>query len=277
MNGENTKDIVNGILINGYILITFGTQKMRQKIVVANWKLNKTLQEGIHLVNYIINKISEHDEVIKIICPTYPLLYPLGQILNKDKKIFLGAQNCSVYEKGAYTGEVSAEILQSVGCEYLIIGHSERRKIFGETENSLQNKLQIALKNNLKVIYCVGEELEQRNQQLHFKVVQEQLKNILNLNDQDLQNIIIAYEPVWAIGTGINATPGQAQEMHAFIRETIAQKNNQRAENIPLLYGGSCNASNASQLFQQKDIDGGLIGSASLKGEEFLQIIYAAS
>lgn len=249
---------------------------MRPKIVAANWKLNKTLQEGIDLVNFLQSKINTHDDVIKIICPTFPLLHPISKILNKEKKFFLGAQNCSMYEKGAYTGEVSANILKSAGCEYVIIGHSERRKLFGETENHLKQKLEISLKENLKVIYCIGEELEQRNNNQHFEVIKQQLENILHLNDEALQNIIIAYEPVWAIGTGINATPKQAQEMHAFIRNLIAAKNKNIADTMPILYGGSCNSTNASQLFAQPDIDGGLIGSASLSGEEFIQIIFAA-
>lgn len=250
---------------------------MRPKIVAANWKLNKTLEEGLNLVNFIQSKVNEHDDVIKIFCPTFPLLYPIHQILQKNKKFFLGAQNCSAFEKGAYTGEVSAEILKSVGCEHVIIGHSERRKLFNENENILKTKLNIALKNQLKVIYCVGEELDQRNQKLHFNVVKSQLENILELTDEQLQQIIIAYEPVWAIGTGVNATPKQAQEMHAFIRETIATKNADIANAMPILYGGSCNSTNASQIFSQPDIDGGLIGSASLKGEDFIQIIYAAT
>lgn len=250
---------------------------MRPKIVAANWKLNKTLNEGLELVNFLLSKINTYDDVVKIICPTFPLLHPLSNILDKNKKFYLGAQNCSHYEKGAYTGEVSAEILKSVGCEYVIIGHSERRKYFNEIEDILNQKLQIALKNNLKVIYCIGEELKEREERLHFNVVKNQLENLLKLSKEQLQNIIIAYEPVWAIGTGVNATPKQAQEMHSFIRETIATLDNEIAINIPILYGGSCNASNASQLFSQPDIDGGLIGSASLKGEEFLQIIYAAS
>lgn len=250
---------------------------MRPKIVAANWKLNKSLHEGLDLIRFLQDKVNKYDDVIKIICPTFPLLHPISQILDKQKKFFLGAQNCAAYEKGAYTGEVSVEILKSVGCEYVIIGHSERRKIFNEAEDILKTKLNIALKNQLKVIYCVGEELEQRNQKLHFNIVKSQLENILALNDTDLGNVLIAYEPVWAIGTGINATPKQAQEMHQFIREVIATKNIEIANAMPILYGGSCNATNASQLFSQKDIDGGLIGSASLKGEEFLQIIYAAS
>ncbi|GAB4456644.1 MAG: triose-phosphate isomerase [Bacteroidia bacterium] len=250
---------------------------MRPKIVAANWKLNKTLEEGLNLVNFIQSKVNEYDDVIKIFCPTFPLLYPIHQVLQINKKFFLGAQNCSAFEKGAYTGEVSAEILKSVGCEYVIIGHSERRKFFNEDENILKTKLSIALKHQLKIIYCVGEELDQRNQKLHFNVVKSQLENILELTDEQLQQIIIAYEPVWAIGTGVNATPKQAQEMHAFIRETIATKNADIANALPILYGGSCNPTNASQLFSQPDIDGGLIGSASLKGEDFIQIIYAAT
>ncbi|GIV26589.1 MAG: triosephosphate isomerase [Bacteroidia bacterium] len=250
---------------------------MRQKIVAANWKLNKTLSEGLDLVNFLQSKVNEHDDVIKIICPTFPLLYPIKEILDSSKKFYLGAQNCSAYERGAYTGEVSASILKSVGCEYVIIGHSERRKMFGETEEVLFQKLNLALQNQLKVIYCVGEELDQRKEKLHFNVVKSQLDNLLKLSNEQLQNVIIAYEPVWAIGTGVNATPKQAQEMHAYIREIVATKDADIANAIPILYGGSCNAMNAGQLFQQKDIDGGLIGSASLKGEEFLQIIYAAS
>ncbi|MCX7728956.1 MAG: triose-phosphate isomerase [Bacteroidia bacterium] len=250
---------------------------MRAKIVAANWKLNKTLEEGLQLVQFLLSKTNEYDEVTKVICPTFPLLHPVQKYLDKKKKFYLGAQNCSAYEKGAYTGEVSAEILKSVGCEYVIIGHSERRKIFGESEELLNVKLNLALKQQLKVIYCVGEELEQRNERLHFNIVKTQLENILNLNAEELKNIIIAYEPVWAIGTGVNATPKQAQEMHAFIREVLATKDVEVANAIPILYGGSCNPANASQLFSQPDIDGGLIGSASLKGEDFVQIIYAAS
>lgn len=250
---------------------------MRPKIVAANWKLNKTLQEGLQLIHFLQSKINVYDNVTKIICPTFPLLHPIANILNKEKKFYLGAQNCSIYEKGAYTGEVSASILKSVGCEYVILGHSERRKLFGETENHLQQKLDIALKEDLKIIYCVGEELEQRNNKQHFEVVKQQLENILHLKDEHLQNIIIAYEPVWAIGTGVNATPKQAQEMHAFIRSILAEKHPHIAENLPILYGGSCNSQNASQLFTQPDIDGGLIGSASLSGEEFIQIIFAAA
>ncbi len=250
---------------------------MRPKIVAANWKLNKTLNEGIQLVKFLQSKINSHDDVIKIICPTFPLLYPIHQVLDKEKKFFLGAQNCSSYEKGAYTGEVSASILKSIGCDYVIIGHSERRKIFHETEDQLKQKLQLLLTENLKVIYCVGEELEHRNNKTHFKIVENQLQNILSLETEQFKNIIIAYEPVWAIGTGVNATPKQAQEMHHFIRTIIASKNTEMSNTISILYGGSCNSTNASQLFSQPDIDGGLIGSASLKGEEFIQIIFAAS
>ncbi len=249
---------------------------MRKKIVAANWKLNKTLQDAVSLINFIQSNIQQNDDIIKIICPTYPLLYPIAQMLDKNKSLYLGAQNCSIYQKGAYTGEVSAEILKSIGCDYVIIGHSERRKIFNETEQQLSEKLDIVLKNNMKVIYCVGEELEQRKQNLQFNIVKQQLENILNLSDEHLKNIIIAYEPVWAIGTGVTATAKQAQEMHAFIRETIATKNAEIANIIPILYGGSCNSSNANELFHQRDIDGGLIGSASLKGDEFMQIIYSA-
>ncbi|GIV29765.1 MAG: hypothetical protein KatS3mg028_0831 [Bacteroidia bacterium] len=154
---------------------------MRPKIVAANWKLNKTLEEGLQLVNFLLSKTNAYDDVIKIICPTFPLLHPLSKVLDSSKNFYLGAQNCSAYEKGAYTGEVSAEILRSVGCEYVIIGHSERRKLFGETEEILKQKLNIALKNGLKVIYCVGEELEQRNEGIHFNVVKAQLENILQL------------------------------------------------------------------------------------------------
>lgn len=250
---------------------------MRPKIVAANWKLNKTLEEGIEFIEFLQSKINVYDDVIKIICPSFPLIYTLSQILSKEKKFFLGAQNCAAYERGAYTGEVSAEILKSVGCEYVIIGHSERRKIFNESEKDLSSKLLLALKNKLKVIYCIGEELEQRNEQLHFNVIKNQLENILTIDDHLLSEIIIAYEPVWAIGTGLSATPKQAQQMHEYIREIISRKNTDIANAIPILYGGSCNASNAEQIFSQPDIDGGLIGSASLKGEEFLQIIYAAS
>ncbi|MBR4801451.1 MAG: triose-phosphate isomerase [Bacteroidales bacterium] len=270
---------------------------MRQKIVAGNWKMNTTVAEGIDLVNQIIGKIEEVPQDVKLIVNTpFTHLFPVSKIIGDIKcpfcrsKISLGAQNCSDKEKGAYTGEVSSKMLSSVGkavgtvagapegatgapVEYVILGHSERRGYYGETNAILLEKINQALAAGLKVIYCVGEALEERKAGKHFDVVAEEIKEVLfNLSPEQIKNIVVAYEPIWAIGTGETATKEQAQEIHAFIRKTLAEKFGALAEETSILYGGSCKPSNARELFSQKDIDGGLIGGASLKADDFIAI-----
>lgn len=255
---------------------------MRKKIVAGNWKMNKTLPEAQSLV------IAIHDELKNIqlpewvevhICPPFPYLDKLKQTLSllDNDTLKLGAQNCHHQEAGAFTGEVSAQMLKSIGIDRVIIGHSERRQYFGETDEILKNKTQVALKNGLQVIFCCGENLQQREDLQHFDVVAAQLQNALfDLDEQQFAQIIIAYEPVWAIGTGKTATPQQAQEMHAHIRQHLSQKYGPIiADKTTILYGGSCNAANADELFANPDVDGGLIGGASLKASDFAAIIKA--
>lgn len=270
---------------------------MRQKIVAGNWKMNTTLSEGIDLVNQIVAKIEEVPQDVKLIVNTpFTHLFPVSKIIGDIKcpfcrsKISLGAQNCADKEKGAYTGEVSAKMLASVSkavgtvagapegavgapVEYVILGHSERRGYYGETNAILLEKIKLALSEGLKVIYCVGEALEERKAGNHFEVVANEIKEVLfNLSPEQMKNVVVAYEPIWAIGTGETATKEQAQEIHEFIRKTLAEKFGTLAEETSILYGGSCKPSNAKELFSQKDIDGGLIGGASLKAEDFIAI-----
>ncbi len=270
---------------------------MRQKIVAGNWKMNTTVAEGIELVNQIVGKIEEVPQDVKLIVNTpFTHLFPVSKIIGDIKcpfcraKIALGAQNCADKEKGAYTGEVSAKMLASVGkavgtvagapegavgapVEYVILGHSERRGYYGETNAILLEKIKLALAEGLKVIYCVGEALEERKAGKHFEVVGNEIKEVLfNLSDEQMKNVVVAYEPIWAIGTGETATKEQAQEIHEFIRKTLSEKFGALAEETSILYGGSCKPSNAKELFSQKDIDGGLIGGASLKADDFIAI-----
>lgn len=249
--------------------------------------MNTTLAEGIELVNQIAERIDQVPQDVKLIVNTpFTHLFAVSQAIAAIKcpfcrsKIALGAQNCADKEKGAYTGEVSAKMLASVGSasngapvEYVILGHSERRGYYGETNAILLEKIKLALSEGLKVIYCVGEALEERKAGRHFDVVAEEIKDVLfNLTGEQMKNIVVAYEPIWAIGTGETATKEQAQEIHAFIRSTLAEKFGDMAEETSILYGGSCKPSNAKELFSQKDIDGGLIGGASLKAEDFIGI-----
>lgn len=246
----------------------------RPKIVAGNWKMNKTLSEAKQLVQSIIQAFNEFDDVIKIIIPPFPFITSTVELLSGASNIYIGAQNCSTHTSGAYTGEVSATMLQSVGCRYVLVGHSERRQYFSEQASDFKEKLQQAFTNNLTPIYCIGEKLEQRKTNTHFSYVQQQLDDVVkDFSPEQFQKIIIAYEPVWAIGTGETATPHQAQEMHAFIRSHIETVFGRAiAQQLPILYGGSCNAQNAQELFKCADVDGGLIGGASLKAEEFCQI-----
>lgn len=248
---------------------------MREKIVAANWKMNKTLPEAIELTQAIVFGLGKQPASCKVVLSP-PYIY-LERVVNEVQNVaFVAAQNCSTQIKGAYTGEVSAYMLASLGVQYCIVGHSERRTIFGETNEMLKEKLQRCYEKNITPIFCIGESLEERNINRHFEVVAEQLETTLyTFTAAEAARTILAYEPVWAIGTGLTATPEQAQEMHAHIRSLIASKFGIGvADNITILYGGSCNAQNAAGLFAKADIDGGLIGGAALIADDFLKICH---
>jgi len=248
---------------------------MRQKIVAGNWKMNKNYTEGIALINKSISLLVQNKQTGTIIfCPPYPYLKAAVDLTSQYQNIHVGAQNCHDKDAGAFTGEISAGMLKSMGVEYVILGHSERRKYFGDNDGWIARKIDIALQHGLKPIFCCGEELDARLSDQQEVVVESQLrKSLFHLSGEEMSNIIIAYEPVWAIGTGHTATQEQAQEMHAFIRENVAKLYTQEmADSIPILYGGSCKPANASNIFSQEDVDGGLIGGSSLYPEEFASI-----
>lgn len=248
---------------------------MRRNIVAGNWKMNLSFELADDLVNDIAEKLDSVElNADVVICPPFPYL-ELTSDLAQESNFFAGAQNVASFDNGAYTGEVSSEMLASMNVDYCIVGHSERRKYFNETNQEIATKITKLLKDDIKPIFCLGEVLEERESVKHFDVVQKQLEeSLFNLTSQEILNVVIAYEPVWAIGTGKTATSLQAQEMHAFIRSLLDKKyGNEVAEEISILYGGSCNAKNAKELFANKDVDGGLIGGASLKAEDFLAII----
>ena len=250
---------------------------MRKNIVAGNWKMNTTVPEGIELAKAVVARSAEVPAEVKLIVATpYTHLCPVSEVV-KGTVVGLSAENCADHAKGAYTGEVSADMLVSAGCEYTILGHSERRQYYGETDEKLVEKTKLALGAGLKVILCVGENLDEREAGKHFDVCEAQIKNVLyNFTAEDMKSIIVAYEPVWAIGTGKTATSEQAEEIHAFIRKVVADKfGAQVADDLTILYGGSCKPSNAKELFAQPDIDGGLIGGASLKADDFIAIALA--
>jgi len=250
---------------------------MRKKIVAGNWKMNMDYSEGIATFSEIVNMVKDEriGEQIAVICAPYIHLNSLAQLASGVVKI--GAQNCHQNESGAFTGEISAKMIKSTGCEYVIVGHSERRQYFAETDALLAEKTAIALKNNLTPIFCIGETLDERNNGSYYQVLKTQLENgLFLLSAEDFAKVVLAYEPVWAIGTGLTATPEQAQDIHAFIRSEIEAKYGfDLADDTTILYGGSCNPKNAAELFAQHDIDGGLIGGASLKSRDFTDIIKA--
>jgi triosephosphate isomerase (TIM) len=246
---------------------------MRQKIVAGNWKMNKTLQEGITLAQEVESLAAGVNNGAKVILCT-PFIH-LTEVKKVIKKALLGAQNCASEVSGAFTGEVSASMIKSTGAEYVIIGHSERRAYYHEDDAILYKKVQLALANGLTPIFCIGELLSEREANKHFDVVKSQLeKGLFSLSVEDFKKIVLAYEPVWAIGTGKTATSAQAQEIHKFIRDTVAAKYGKAiAEDVSILYGGSCKASNAKELFANPDVDGGLIGGAALVAADFLGIV----
>ncbi len=250
---------------------------MRKKIVAGNWKMNKTLPEAKKLIKELLDKIHTENKVEVIIAPSFVNL-PEAVKLTTDSELEVAAQNMHYEDSGAYTGEVSADMLQAIGINKVILGHSERRAYFNETDEMLQKKAHKAYEKQMMNIFCVGEQLEDRQAGKQFEVVKNQLQNALfSLPLQAYKNIVIAYEPVWAIGTGETASPEQAQEMHHFIRESLAKKyGRDLAENVRILYGGSVKPGNAKEIFSQPDVDGGLIGGASLDADSFQAIVEAA-
>ena len=249
---------------------------MRYKIVAGNWKMNTNLDEAKKLIADIQKNVSNVKMgQLNIIAVPFPFIPIALELTQGNKSLEIAAQNCAAHAKGAYTGEVSADMLQSMGVKYCIVGHSERRTIFKENSFDIQQKVELLQANKIVPIWCCGESLEERNHNQHFSVIKEQLQSeLFSLSSLDVEQIIVAYEPVWAIGTGLTASPEQAQEMHEFIRTEIAKKYDQNTSNaISILYGGSCNADNANTLFSLPDVDGGLIGGASLKADSFAKLI----
>jgi triosephosphate isomerase len=253
---------------------------MRKKIVAGNWKMNKLYSEAVELVDEITIMLKDDnkaDDIIKIIIPAFPYIRKVVRHSHGIKNLYTGAQNCASEEAGAYTGEVSAAMIKSLEATYIIIGHSERRSFYKETYEDLKKKVNICLGQSLTPIFCVGETKEIRQTKKHFEVVEEQIKSSLfHLSADEFSKIVLAYEPVWAIGTGLTATTEQAQEMHLFIRTLIEKHYGKEIANkTSILYGGSCNAKNASELFACSDVDGGLIGGAALVAKDFITIIHS--
>ena len=256
-----------------YDFIHKNRQNMRKKIVAGNWKMNTLPAEGVELAKGVAAGRSEVCACVNfIVCPPFTHLAMVAEAL-KGSDIALGAQNCAAEAKGAYTGEVAAQMIAALGCKYVILGHSERRQYYGETSETLNKKMAQAYANGLTPIYCVGENLAEREAGKHFDVVKAQIEEVVyNLTEEQFADLVIAYEPVWAIGTGKTATAEQAQEIHAYIRKVLADKFGAAADACPILYGGSCKPSNAAEIFAKEDVDGGLIGGAALKAEDFLAI-----
>ncbi|SNS43834.1 triosephosphate isomerase [Belliella buryatensis] len=250
---------------------------MRKKIVAGNWKMNLNYEEGQKLTSEIVNMYKDENikDVTVVLNPPFVHLFPVKKLIGNTPNLFLGSQNCSDKAAGAYTGETSASMLKSFGAEYVILGHSERREYFKESNELLTAKVRQALDNGLTPIFCCGEPLEIREAGTHEAYVKNQLtESLFGLSAEDFAKIVIAYEPIWAIGTGKTASSDQAQEMHKALREHLASKFGQEAaNNTSILYGGSCNPGNAKEIFSKVDVDGGLIGGASLKSRDFMDII----
>lgn len=251
---------------------------MKEFIIAGNWKMNTTVQSSALLAAEIEERMPEvlPDNVRVVVCPPFTSIVSVWQQLAVSE-ISLGAQNCHTHEKGAFTGEISAEMLSSCGCEYVIVGHSERRKLFGETDFVVNQKIQSALDSGIIPIFCVGETLEERQSNSTFSVIKKQIEDGLEAIEIEFADeLVIAYEPVWAIGTGLAATSAQAEEVHSFIRSLLEELFGEMAEEICILYGGSMTETNAKELLSQKNVNGGLIGGASLKANSFVNIIQAA-
>jgi len=247
---------------------------MRKKIVVGNWKMNLNRVEGVALVKDILSKLPSDNNTHIIFAPSFVYLNKVAKLCAENYKVVCAAQDCSANRKGAFTGEVSANMIASCNARYVVLGHSERRVNFNETNELLKTKVGEAFANNLKVIFCCGESLLQRESGLHFDHIKSSIsESLFHLSAKEFKNIVIAYEPIWAIGTGITATTEQAQEMHSYIRNLLFEKyKNEVALSTSILYGGSCNSCNAKELFACKDIDGGLIGGSSLNSDDFIEI-----
>ena len=250
---------------------------MRKKIVAGNWKMNKSLDEGLALASEVVNMVKDEvtDEVTAVLCTPFIHLAGVGKLTEGSEKVFLGAQNMSEHASGAYTGDTSATMLKSVGASFVILGHSERREYHNETNEQLAARVNVALENGLTPIFCCGESLDIREAGTHVAFVTNQLKeSLFHLDAEAMQKIVIAYEPIWAIGTGVTASTAQAQEMHKALRDQLANQFGQdTADEISILYGGSAKPANAPELFAQPDVDGGLIGGASLKSRDFVDVV----
>ncbi|TRX62690.1 triose-phosphate isomerase [Fulvivirga sp. M361] len=250
---------------------------MRKKIVAGNWKMNNTIDEGLQLTSEIASMVVDEvaNDAIVVLAPPYIHLTKVKQLIGTTKNMYLSAQNCNEQASGAYTGEISVPMLVSVGAEYVILGHSERREYFNENNKQLAAKVDACLANGLTPIFCCGESLETREGGDFIAFVCQQIKeSLFHLSKEDFSKIVIAYEPIWAIGTGMTASSDQAQEMHAALRGYIAEQyGNDIADNTSILYGGSCKPDNAAELFACSDVDGGLIGGASLKSRDFVDIV----
>jgi len=250
---------------------------MRRKIVAGNWKMNTTVAEGIELAKAVVAVKDEAKAGVELILGA-PFTH-LASVIDavRGTNIAVAAQNCADHEKGAYTGEISAPMLAGLGVQYVILGHSERRQYYGETSETLNAKMALCYANGMAPIYCIGENLAEREAEKHFDICRKQIEEVVfNLTPEQFSKIIIAYEPVWAIGTGKTATAEQAEEIHAFVRNVLKEKFcEEAAQSTPILYGGSCKPSNAAELFSKIDVDGGLIGGAALKADDFLGIAKA--
>lgn len=247
---------------------------MRKNIVAGNWKMNKNLQEGLDMLKELDKALEGRDVKAEVIIAT-PFIHLAKAVESVSDRVKIAAENCADKASGAYTGEVSAEMVASTGAKYVILGHSERRAYYGETNQVLVDKVNMALENKLAPIFCIGEVKEEREAGEHFAVVERQIsESLFHLSAEQFANIVLAYEPVWAIGTGLTATSDQAQEIHAHIRKFVAAKYGETiADNLTILYGGSANGSNAKELFSRPDVDGGLIGGASLSVDKFIPVI----
>ena len=247
---------------------------MRKNIVAGNWKMNLNRAEGIALVNEVLAKLPTDNNTHVVFAPSFVYLHKVAKMCANTSKVVAAAQDCSANEKGAFTGEVSASMLASCGARYVVLGHSERRANFAESNEILKTKVGQAFRNDLKVIFCCGESLSQRESGVHFDWIKAQIsESLFHLSSEEFKNIVVAYEPIWAIGTGVTASTDQAQEMHAFIRNILVEQyGNEVALSTSILYGGSCKPSNAKELFSSQDIDGGLIGGASLNAADFVKI-----
>ncbi|MDR0800331.1 MAG: triose-phosphate isomerase [Endomicrobium sp.] len=246
---------------------------MRKPLMAGNWKMNKTVPDAVNVVKSLKNAVAGVSDVEILICPTFTALYAVNNEI-KGSNINLGAQNLFWEAKGAFTGEISPAMLKDTGCSYVIVGHSERRQYFGETDETVNKKTKAALAADIIPIVCVGETLKEREDNVTFKVIEKQVRGgLAGLSPQQASLTVIAYEPVWAIGTGKTATPDQAQEVHSFVRKIYEQMYKESAEKVRILYGGSVNPGNVSDLMKKSDIDGGLVGGASLEAESFAKLV----